>query len=169
MPQVYNMQIRAIIRAAYTASQEGIEVQPGIMFPLVFSEEELVRGSRPAWWRSRRTVREELKVPYNLKIHVKVGSMIELPAAALSTDHLAKIGEFFAFGTNDLTQTTLGMSRDDSAHYLPAYIEKGIMTFDPFKVLAEPVRQLIEIAVSAGAPRPQGLEFRDLRRARRRS
>src|SRR5262249_10509892 len=120
-PQVYNMQIRAIVRAAYAVASTGIEVKPGIMFPLVFTEAELTM-LKARVVEIEKTVREELRVPHGSKVHFKVGSMIELPAAALNADHLARIGEFFAFGTNDLTQTTLGMSRDDSAHYLPAYI-----------------------------------------------
>jgi pyruvate,orthophosphate dikinase len=148
-PQVYNMQLRAIVRAAYAVASTGIEVRPGIMFPLVFTEAELsLLKSRVA--ETEKSIRENLRVPHGSKVHFKVGSMIELPAAALNADHLARIGEFFAFGTNDLTQTTLGMSRDDSAHYLPAYLEKGILQTDPFKVLADPVRQLVEIAVSRG-------------------
>lgn len=148
-PQVYDMQIRAIVRAAYAVANERVQVNPGIMFPLVVTEAELTR-MRARVQDIAEKVREELKVPFSSKITFRVGSMIELPAAAIGADQLARVGEFFAFGTNDLTQTTLGMSRDDSAHYLPMYLEKGILASDPFKVLAEPVRELIEMAVRRG-------------------
>ncbi len=148
-PQVYDMQIRAIVRAAYSVLNEGVQVSVGIKFPLVQSEAEISR-LRARVVKIEEEVREKLKVPFNTRLKYKVGGMLELPAAALNTDNLARVGEFFAFGTNDLTQTTLGISRDDSAHYLPFYLENGLMASDPFKVLAAPVRELIEIAVSRG-------------------
>jgi pyruvate,orthophosphate dikinase len=148
-PEVYDLQIRAIVRAAYTCIQEKIPVNPGIMFPLVFLEVELTQ-LRNRVLEIEEEVREAMKVPLESKIRFRVGSMIELPAAALSADQLSRVGEFFAFGTNDLTQTSLGMSRDDSAHYLPHYLEKGLLKADPFKVLSEPVRELIELAVKRG-------------------
>lgn len=148
-PEVYDLQIRAIIRAAYAVSSPTVELKPGIMFPLVFLESELSQLKRRVF-RIEEEVRQELKVPVTSRIHFRVGSMIELPAAALSSDRLAAVGEFFAFGTNDLTQTTLGMSRDDSAHYLPPYLEMGLLPSDPFKVLHGAVRELIEMAVVRG-------------------
>ncbi|MGZ3697750.1 MAG: putative PEP-binding protein, partial [Bdellovibrionota bacterium] len=149
-PQVYDLQMRAIIRAAYTVAQDAkVLVNPGIMFPLVFTEAEL-QGLKARVIETEEKIREEMKIPFSGKIHFRVGSMIELPAAALGADALARVGEFFAFGTNDLTQTTLGMSRDDSAHYLPAYLEKGLLPSDPFKVLSEPVKELVETAVRRG-------------------
>lgn len=148
-PEVYTMQIRAIVRAAYAVAQKGQPVDPGIMFPLVFTEEELTRLKNRVDTISEE-IRESQGIKLGSRIRFRVGSMIELPAAALNADRLARIGEFFAFGTNDLTQTTLGMSRDDSSHYLPEYLEKGILPADPFKQLAQPVRELIEIAVGRG-------------------
>ena len=149
-PEIYDMQIRAITRAAYAVqAQHQCQVNPGIMFPLVVTEAELTR-LRDRVLKIEETVREELKIPYGSKIRFRIGSMIETPAAALAADRLARVGEFFAFGTNDLTQTSLGVSRDDSAHYLPFYLENGLLTADPFKVLAEPVRELIETAVTRG-------------------
>jgi pyruvate,orthophosphate dikinase len=85
-----------------------------------------------------------------IKVKFRVGTMVELPSAALSTDKLASVSEFFAFGTNDLTQTSLGISRNDSENYLPFYIENKIIDADPFDVLADPVKELIEIAVARG-------------------
>ncbi|MBL7715185.1 MAG: pyruvate, phosphate dikinase [Bdellovibrionales bacterium] len=149
VPQVYLMQIRAIIRAAYAVGQTGMAVNPGIMFPLVISEAELTK-LRNYVIEMDEKIREELRIPYKSKLKIRVGSMVETPAASLAADQLARVGEFFAFGTNDLTQTTLGISRDDSAHYLPFYIENGIMAADPFKVLAPPVRELIQAAVQRG-------------------
>jgi len=157
-PEIYDMQIRAIVRAAYAVAQEKAAVDPGIMFPLVFTEAELIR-LKGRVHEIEEAIREELKVPFSGKIKFRVGSMIELPAAALSADTLSRVGEFFAFGTNDLTQTTLGMSRDDSAHYLPMYLEKGILPADPFKVLAEPVRELVETAVKRGRRTRQDASF----------
>lgn len=157
-PQVYDMQIRAIIRAAYAVQQAGTPVNPGIMFPLVTSELELTQ-LKARVQKIEEKIREDLKVAYGTRIHVRVGSMIELPAAALGADQLARVGEFFAFGTNDLTQTTLGISRDDSAHYLPFYLENGLLPADPFKVLAWQVRELIDTAVTRGQRVRPGVSF----------
>lgn len=149
-PEVYDMQIRAIVRAAYAVHEHmKCNVNPGIMFPLVVTDAELTR-LRDRVIGIEEKVREQLKVPYGSKIKFRIGSMIETPAAALTADRLARVGEFFAFGTNDLTQTTLGVSRDDSAHYLPFYLEHQILPSDPFKVLAAPVKELIETAVARG-------------------
>jgi pyruvate,orthophosphate dikinase len=148
-PQVYDMQIRAIFRAAYSVLLENVQVNVGIKFPLVQSDAEISR-LRARVVKIEEDIRQKLKVPFGTRLKYKVGGMLELPAAALSTDQLARVGEYFAFGTNDLTQTALGISRDDSAHYLPFYLENGLMAADPFKVLAPVVRELIEIAVSRG-------------------
>lgn len=149
MPELYDMQIRAIVRAAYNLIESGVKVDPGIMFPLVGCREEL-QLLKERVVQIEESVRVEMRVASGQRVKIRVGSMIELPAAALSADHLATVGEFFAFGTNDLTQTTLGVSRDDSAHYFPTYLEKKIFSEDPFKVLAAPVRELIDIAVRRG-------------------
>jgi pyruvate,orthophosphate dikinase len=148
-PEVYNLQIRAIVRAVYELEKEGINSDPGIMFPLVFNESELHElENRVREIESK--IREELHVPYSDKIKFRVGTMVELPSAALSTDKFASVSEFFAFGTNDLTQTSLGISRTDSENYLPFYIENKIIDADPFDVLADPVKELIELAVARG-------------------
>jgi pyruvate,orthophosphate dikinase len=145
-PEVYDMQIRAIVRAAYAVDGK---IKPGILFPLVLMETEL-RVLRERVRKLEEQVRETLRIPVSSKLEFKVGAMIELPGAALNADKLAQVGDFFAFGTNDLTQTTLGISRDDSAHYLPFYLEKELITSDPFRVLSEPVRELVETAVRRG-------------------
>lgn len=148
-PEIYDLQIRAIVKAAYATEKRGPGFKPGIMFPLVFMQDELARLKQRVF-EIEEGVKNSLGISADESIHIRIGSMIELPAAALNADHLAKVGEFFAFGTNDLTQTTLGMSRDDSSHYLPHYLERGLLSTDPFKVLCEPVRELIETAVSRG-------------------
>ncbi len=149
VPQIYEMQLRAIFKAAYEVAQSGVNVNPGIMFPLVFTRNELTR-LRNVVQAVESQVREELQLSKNKKINYRVGTMIELPAAALEADRLAEVGEFFAFGTNDLTQTTLGISRDDSAHFLPIYRDYQIISGDPFRELFPPVRELIETATRRG-------------------
>jgi pyruvate,orthophosphate dikinase len=140
------MQIRAILQAACDVSKEGVEVFPEIMIPLALSEAELVDMRRivdevkALVWKSTGT-----SVPF------KFGTMIELPRAALKADELARSAEFFSFGTNDLTQTALGLSRDDAGRFLPTYVEKGILAKDPFVTLdREGVGELVRIAVQKG-------------------
>jgi pyruvate, orthophosphate dikinase len=149
VPPIYDMQLRAIMKAAYVVVEEGIEVDPGIMFPMVMSANELSE------LRSRvigisEEIREEVKIPFGKKLRFRIGTMIEVPVAALATDQLATMGEFFAFGTNDLTQTTFGISRDDSSRFLPFYIEKGYLPEDPFKALSEPVKELLCLSIQRG-------------------
>lgn len=149
-PQVYELQIRAILEAAYyTIKNKGIAVNPGIMFPLVLTKAEL-EILRNKVIQIEKEVRVKLAISYDEKMNVEIGTMLELPGAALAADELAEISEFFAFGTNDLTQTTLGISRNDSENYLPMYLEKGILKDDPFHQLHENVKELINIAVSRG-------------------
>jgi len=151
-PEITEMQGRAIFEAAVRAKRRGIDVRPEIMIPLVATVKE---------FDNQREVLEEVarqvlggmgeEVPYT------IGTMIELPRAALTADEIAKSAEFFSFGTNDLTQTTFGLSRDDAGRFLPNYIERGIIPDDPFQVLDQNgVGKLIGIAVSAGrSVRPQ--------------
>jgi pyruvate,orthophosphate dikinase len=151
-PEITEMQGRAIFEAAVRAKRRGIDVRPEIMIPLVATVKE---------FENQRGVLEEVarqvlggmgeEVPYT------IGTMIELPRAALTADEIAKSAEFFSFGTNDLTQTTFGLSRDDAGRFLPNYIERGIIPDDPFQVLDQNgVGKLIGIAVSAGrSVRPQ--------------
>jgi len=151
-PEITEMQGRAIFEAAVRAKRRGIDVRPEIMIPLVATVKE---------FENQRGVLEEVarqvlgamgeEVPYT------IGTMIELPRAALTADEIAKSAEFFSFGTNDLTQTTFGLSRDDAGRFLPNYVERGILPDDPFQVLDQNgVGKLIGIAVSAGrSVRPQ--------------
>ena len=145
--------------------KEGIKVRPEIMIPLVGFKKELDLQIEVVH-QAAREVQAEKKV----KLNYMVGTMIEIPRGALTADEIAQSAEFFSFGTNDLTQTGLGMSRDDSGSFLPQYQELEIVKKNPFATIdATGVGQLVEIAVTKGradAPEP---EARDLRRARRRS
>ncbi len=145
-PEITEMQARAIFEAACRVVSRGKKVTVEVMIPLVALVEELRRQTEIV----RRVAREVFQaegraVPY------LVGTMIELPRAALTADEIAKDAEFFSFGTNDLTQTTFGLSRDDAGRFLPFYVEHGILKDDPFQVLdQEGVGKLIELAVRLG-------------------
>ncbi len=145
-PEIYEMQVYAIMEAACEVAKEGVKVYPEIMIPLVghYKELEMLRDM---------TVRvaEEVMKQYGITLKYLVGTMIELPRAALTADEIAQYAEFFSFGTNDLTQTTLGLSRDDSGKFLPYYVEKGIYKEDPFVSLdIDGVGQLVEMGVTKG-------------------
>jgi pyruvate,orthophosphate dikinase len=145
-PEVTTMQARAIFRAAHACAAAGIEVKPAIMIPLVSTAEEL-RRQREVVESVARECCDELSPA----IAFKVGTMIELPRAALTAGELAEYADFFSFGTNDLTQTTLGMSRDDAGRFLPDYLEAGIYPADPFQTLdIAGVGRLIRIATTEG-------------------
>ncbi len=142
-PAIYEMQIRAIVRAAHAVQRRtGVTPNVEIMHPLVAFEEELARLREV----TRRTASEEGGLLF------RCGTMIELPRAALRAGDLARHADFFSFGTNDLTQTTLGLSRDDAqGRFLTFYLEHGILASDPFTTLdVEGVGELIEIAVARG-------------------
>jgi pyruvate, orthophosphate dikinase len=145
-PEITEMQGRAIFEAAVRASRRGIDVRPEIMIPLVASRKEL-EHQRAILEAQAAEVMGKMgeHVPYT------IGTMIELPRAALLAGDIAGTAEFFSFGTNDLTQTTLGLSRDDAGRFLPSYVEKGIFPEDPFQVLdQEGVGRLIRMAVDEG-------------------
>lgn len=146
-PEIYEMQARAIFEAAVEASKKaGANVMPEIMIPLVSTRKELAL-MREVVEQAARDVFEEK----GAKLDYIVGTMIELPRAALTADEIALSADFFSFGTNDLTQTTLGMSRDDAANFLPAYTEKGIFDRDPFvSIDQQGVGALVEIAKERG-------------------
>ena len=146
-PEIYEMQARAIFEAALeVAGEAGMAVCPEIMIPLVGLPHEL-EALKDTLYR----VAEVVFAEKGERIAFSVGTMIELPRAALVADEIAASGEFFSFGTNDLTQTTLGISRDDAARFLSAYVEKGIIAKDPFVTLdIEGVGKLIEMASRKG-------------------
>jgi pyruvate,orthophosphate dikinase len=145
-PEITEMQARAIIAAACEIAREGRTVVPEIMIPLVGDVREL-EHQRQIVDRAAQDVMAQ----YGVKVEYQVGTMIELPRAAMLADEIARQAEFFSFGTNDLTQTVLGLSRDDAGKFLPYYIEQGIMQYDPFVVLDQPgVGALVEIGVKKG-------------------
>ena len=152
-PEITAMQTRAILSAAIQLKKEGFDPHPEIMVPLIgivneFDEQEKVIRSTA----DRLFEEEGVKIPY------RVGTMIEIPRAALTADYIAKKAEYFSFGTNDLTQMTFGYSRDDIASFLPVYLEKKILSVDPFQVLDQKgVGQLIEMAVKKGRSTRPGL------------
>jgi len=145
-PQITRMQARAILRAALDVTNEGVEVHPEIMVPLVGNVRELTE--------QKRIILEEAELLFEQcgqTIPFLVGTMIEVPRAALTANRIAKEAQFFSFGTNDLTQMTLGVSRDDSGSFLPDYVQKGIYPGDPFVSLdIEGVGQLVRLAVERG-------------------
>ncbi len=150
-PEITEMQARAIFEAAVAVAQQGIRVFPEVMIPLVGDVNEL-RAQEVII----RQVADEVQQVSGVTISYSVGTMIELPRAALTADKIATVAEFFSFGTNDLTQTTFGFSRDDAGTFLPMYVERKILPDDPFQVLdREGVGELIRIGVQKGrAARP---------------
>lgn len=145
-PEIYEMQVYAIIEAACEVKKEGVDVLPEIMIPLVGHEKELEILRQMAI-----TVADEVINSYNVELNYLVGTMIELPRAAITADEIAKHADFFSFGTNDLTQTTFGLSRDDSGRFLPLYVEKGIYKEDPFVSIDQNgVGELVRIGVTKG-------------------
>src|SRR5688500_14663872 len=150
-PEISAMQARAVFEAAAQVQKEGIKVRPEIMIPLVAFKRELDLQIEVVH-QAAREVEKEQKV----KLNYMVGTMIEIPRGALTADEIAQSAEFFSFGTNDLTQTGLGMSRDDSGSFLPQYSELEIVKKNPFATIdATGVGQLVEIAVKKGrATRP---------------
>jgi pyruvate,orthophosphate dikinase len=151
-PEITEMQGRAIFEAAVRAKRRGIDVRPEIMIPLVATVKEFEHQCAILEDQARQVVAGMgYDIPYT------IGTMIELPRAALTADEIAARAEFFSFGTNDLTQTTLGLSRDDAGRFLPGYVERGILPDDPFQSLdVAGVGKLIRMAVDDGRRvRPQ--------------
>jgi pyruvate,orthophosphate dikinase len=146
-PEITSMQARAIIEAACDAASEGVEVLPEIMIPLVGSPQEFTLQKTIVEEVAQKVLEEK-----ETKLNYLIGTMIELPRAALAADQIVKSGaQFFSFGTNDLTQTTFGLSRDDSGSFLDKYVELGVWQCDPFVSLdQEGVGQLIVTAVDKG-------------------
>jgi pyruvate, orthophosphate dikinase len=145
-PEITEMQARAILEAAVRAMRRGINVRPEIMIPLVSTVKEFENQRAIV-----EDVAERVLGGMGEKVAYLIGTMIELPRAALTAGEIARSAEFFSFGTNDLTQTTLGLSRDDAGRFLPSYIDRGILADDPFQVLdTEGVGRLVRIAVEDG-------------------
>ena len=145
-PEISEMQTRAIIEAALNLKKRGIATQPEIMIPLAGTKKELEMQVTLV-----RRVAEEVFAERGDRLNYMVGTMIEIPRAALTADQFAECAEFFSFGTNDLTQMTFGYSRDDVGSFLPIYLEKDILKFDPFQVLdQEGVGQLVIMGTQKG-------------------
>lgn len=145
-PEIYAMQAQAIMEAACELAKQKIKVIPEIMIPLVGHVNEL-KMMRELVIKTA----DEVQKKYKIKVNYTVGTMIELPRAAITADEIAAYADFFSFGTNDLTQTTFGLSRDDAGRFLPFYVEKGILEDDPFITLDEGGTGLImKIAIEKG-------------------
>jgi pyruvate,orthophosphate dikinase len=145
-PEIYGMQVRAIMEAACTVAEQGVKVEPEIMIPLTGTV-----GEMKLTYDNTKKVAEGVLAEMGVAVKYLVGTMIEVPRAALIADKLAVDAEFFSFGTNDLTQMTYGYSRDDVAKFLPEYLQKGIVPHDPFSVLdQEGVGELIRIGIERG-------------------
>ena len=145
-PEITEMQARAIMEAACNVAKKGLKVKPEIMIPLVSDLKEFKMQEEIV-----RRVAKEVMAEKGKKISYLVGTMIELPRAALTADEIAKSAEFFSFGTNDLTQTTFGLSRDDAGKFLPLYVQSDILPNDPFEVLDQKgVGQLVRMGTERG-------------------
>ena len=145
-PEIYDMQVRAIMEAACAVAAGGAGVLPEIMIPLVGTVEELSRLRKRA-----EKVAADVLANADTRVDYQVGTMIEIPRAAVTADRVAEAADFFSFGTNDLTQMMFGYSRDDAGVFLPEYVEKGILEEDPFQVLdREGVGTVVEMGVQRG-------------------
>lgn len=154
MPEIYEMQVEAIIKAAVELQDEGIDVKPKIMVPLVGSPEEMERVKG-----SVQGVIDDVLGSLDAELDYEIGTMIEIPRACVLADEIAEEAEFFSFGTNDLTQMTFGFSRDDAGKFLDEYLEEGILENNPFETLDERgVAFLMETAVTKGKGAKEGLE-----------
>jgi pyruvate,orthophosphate dikinase len=157
-PEILEMQVRAIIEAAIDCQKRGIKVIPEIMHPLTLDKKELKILDDQT-----RKVAEEIISRSKVKLHYLVGTMIELPRAALLADQIAEVAEFFSFGTNDLTQTVMGLSRDDAGRFLPEYVDErkaGIFKEDPFQTLdIAGVGMLVEWGIARGRKTRPHLEI----------
>jgi pyruvate,orthophosphate dikinase len=145
-PEITEMQARAIIEAAVTLKQKGVDARPEIMVPLIGTVKELKLQADIIHETAKKVFEEK-----GAEVDYLVGTMIEVPRAAVTADQVAEVAEFFSFGTNDLTQMTFGYSRDDAGKFLPVYLEKGILKNDPFQILdQEGVGQLVKMGTEKG-------------------
>ena len=151
-PEIYAMQVRAITEAAVRVAADGVKVKPEIMIPLVSNERELENLRKLA----EGVIADVRREAGGSRVRPKIGTMIEVPRAALTADRIAQHADFFSFGTNDLTQMGYALSRDDSGNFLPQYVEDGLIDADPFvSIDIEGIGQLVRIGVERGrASRP---------------
>ena len=155
-PEIYEMQVRAIVEAAAEVKREtGHDVQPKIMIPLVSHERELSLLRQIA----ETTIERVLEGYGDVQLEVAIGTMIELPRACITADEIAQHADFFSFGTNDLTQTTFGISRDDGAKFLPLYADLGVLGVDPFIAMDPGVAALVSMAAERGRATRPGLNL----------
>jgi pyruvate,orthophosphate dikinase len=154
-PEIYEMQVQAIMEAACELTKERVKVIPEIMIPLVGHVGELEKMRNLTV-----TVAEETLKKYKVKIPYTVGTMIELPRACVTADQIATQADFYSFGTNDLTQTVYGLSRDDAGRFLPFYVETGLLKEDPFiSIDTEGVGAFMKLAVEKGRKVKKGLKM----------
>jgi pyruvate,orthophosphate dikinase len=154
-PEITEMQARAIFQAAANVRKKGKKVEPEVMIPLVGNVKELEHQAAIV-----RRVAEEVMKAEKVKLSYLVGTMIEVPRGALTADEIAQVAEFFSFGTNDLTQTTLGVSRDDSGRFLVPYVQMDIYGKDPFEAIDRGgVGELMKIAVEKGRAARPGIKI----------
>ena len=145
-PEIYDMQVRAILEAACTVREQGVRVEPEIMIPLTGTI-----GEMKLMYERTKAVGDGVIAEMGVPVPYLIGTMIEVPRAALIADKIAQTAEFFSFGTNDLTQLTFGYSRDDVAKFLPFYLDKGLIPSDPFSVLdQEGVGELVRLGIERG-------------------
>jgi pyruvate, orthophosphate dikinase len=162
-PEIYEMQVRAIFEAAYKLQREKVDVRPEVMIPIVMNAAELkliVYGKKieGKTYTGLIEIEEEVRKSEEAKaVPYKIGTMIELPAAALGAGEIARYSEFFSFGTNDLTQTTLGISRDDFNSFMPDYSTYDLIEGNPFSLLTPPVKDLVAMATKRGHVTRPGL------------
>ena len=150
-PEIYETQVRAIAQAAAAVAKAGVKAIPEIMIPIVGIAAEIA---------SMRALVERAWKEEAGDAHVLIGTMIELPRACVQAGKIAEHADFFSFGTNDLTQTTFGFSRDDIGHFLPAYLDQGLLPVDPFVVLdRDGVGELIRLGVERGRATRPGLKI----------
>jgi pyruvate,orthophosphate dikinase len=151
-PEIYAMQVRAITEAAVNVAKDGVRVKPEIMIPLVAHEKELEKLRK----LSEDVIADVRRENRGTRVRPIIGTMIEVPRAALTADRIAHHADFFSFGTNDLTQMGYALSRDDAGNFLPDYVEGGVIDVDPFvSIDTEGIGQLVRFGVERGrATRP---------------
>ena len=156
IPELTKMQVRAIFEAACAVAKEGVDVHPEVMIPLTSHVNEL-----KVQQTALEAVAKEVMEEQGIEIVYKFGTMIEIPRAALTADEIAEVAQFFSFGTNDLTQTTFGVSRDDAeSGFLMDYLQQGILDENPFASIdAKGVGKLMQIAVELGRETRPGMEI----------
>ncbi len=153
-PEITAMQVQAIMEAACSVAKQGVKVHPEIMIPLVGTRAELENQRKLAVDTAEQVIKKT-----GVRVKYLVGTMIEIPRAAITADQIAEVADFFSFGTNDLTQMTFGYSRDDAGKFLPDYLSKNILAAEPFQTLdQEGVGQLVEMGIQRGRASRPGLK-----------